>query len=54
MARKMTLDGRIAMSSGGLLALIAIVPFIYDGITWAAAIILGLGLLLMLIGKKMS
>ena len=53
LAKKMTMDGRIAMACGGLLVIIAIVMFLYGGAMWAA-FTLGLGAVLVLIGKKMS
>lgn len=53
MAKKLTMDGRIAMACGGLLILIAIVMFIYGGTFWTA-LVLGLGALLMFIGKQMG
>ncbi len=53
MAKKMTMDGGIAMACGGLMVIIAIVMAIYGGRMWAA-IILILGCLLTFIGKKIG
>lgn len=52
-AKKMVMEGNIAMACGGLLALIGIVLFIYGGGLWAA-IMLALGALLTFIGMKMK
>ncbi|MBI9081010.1 MAG: hypothetical protein JEY79_14880 [Pseudodesulfovibrio sp.] len=52
LAKKMTMDGRIAMACGGLLMFIGLVVFLNGGRLWAA-IIFALGVLLTFIGKKM-
>lgn len=53
MARSMTLNSRFAMACGGLFVLMAILLVIYSGDILWAGILLGLGVVMIFIGKKM-